>query len=178
MEFKVEVIRMIYKLFNYLKSVSVEGEHGMERLQHEMPYYQNEHVCVEVKENAHNDIQVRVTRANYDVNKVILEFINPMENMKAQLNPCGESQPYQPESQLNQCYICSDWGIYALGIEQDQGHQASFTVTPTDIRVEIPVSSSDLSQCYHVLFEKYLTVHSNQEIVSRFKHQLGYSVAN
>lgn len=178
MKFKVEVRGMIYKLFNHLKSVSVEGNHGVERLRHETPYYQNDQVCVEVKENVHNEIQVRVTRANHEVTKVILEFINPMESVKAQLNPYGESQPYQPEAQLNQCYICSDWGIYALGIEQDQGHQASFTVTPTDIRVEIPVDSSDLNQCYRILFEKYLMVHSNQEIVSRFKHQLGYSVAN
>ncbi len=168
---------MIYKLFNYLKSVSVEGEHGVEVLQHESPYYQNEDVCIAVEEVAHNEIQIQIIRTNHTLEKVVLEFVNPMENVKAQLDSTGVAIPFSEEAKMNQCYICSDWGVYALGIEKNCGNQVSFIVTPHDIKVEVPVNQST-NQCYRILFEKYLMVHSNQEIISRFNHQLGYSIAN
>ena len=57
-------------LFNYLKSVSVEGEHGIEYLRHNSPYFESEHVCIEVKEVSHNEIQVQVIRTVYPLYKV------------------------------------------------------------------------------------------------------------
>lgn len=168
---------MIYKLFNYLKSVSVEGEHGIEYLRHNSPYFESEHVCIEVKEVSHNEIQVQVIRTVYPLYKVRLEFFNPMENIKAQLDSTGVSTPFSEEAKHNQCYTCSDWGVYALGIEKDYGNDASFLVSPHYIKVEIPLNDSNDS-CYRLLFEKYLTIHPNQEIVSRFNQLLGYSIAN
>ena len=168
---------MIYKLVNYLKAVTVETEAGSIELEHQSPYYVNNDVCLEVKEISHNEIQVQVIQTNQPLHKVVLEFMNPIENLKAQLNETGDSTPFSEESKMNQCYICSDWGVYALGVEKDYGEEASFTVTPNYIKVEVPVQHSN-KQCYRILFEKYLTIHPTQEIISRFNHQLGYSVAN
>ena len=110
---------MIYKLVNYLKAVTVEGESGQLELEHQSPYYVNNDVCLEVKEISHNEIQVHVIQTNQPLHKVVLEFMNPIENLKAQLNETGDSPPFSEESKMNQCYICSDWGVYALGVEKD-----------------------------------------------------------
>lgn len=168
---------MIYKLVNHLKSVSVEGDHGIEYLRHEPPYYDNEHVCIEVKEVSHNEIQIEVIRTVYPLHKVRLEFVNPMENVKSQLDTTGIATPLLEESKADQCYTCSDRAVYALGVEKEYGSHASFIVTPKYIKVEIPLSDPHQA-CCRLLFEKYLTVHPAEEIISRFNRQLGYSIAN
>lgn len=167
---------MIYKLFNYLSSVSVVTEHGIEYLRHNGSYYENEQTCIEIKEVAHNEIQVTIKRTLIPIDKINLEFINPMESVKAQLNMTGEVLPYQEGFKDNQCFTCSDLGVYALGIEKDHENQASFLVTPHYILVELtPVKTADH---YRLVFEKYLKVHSNKEIVSRFNHLLEEAVSH
>ena len=88
---------MIYKLVNYLKAVTVETEAGQIELEHQSPYYVNNDVCLEVKEISHNEIQVQVIQTNYPLHKVVLEFMNPIENLKAQLNETGDSTPFSEE---------------------------------------------------------------------------------
>lgn len=167
---------MIYKLINHLKSVSVEGEHGVEYLRHEPPYYENEHVCIEVKEISHNEIQVKVIRTVYPLYKVRVEFLNPMENVKSQLDTAGVATPFLEEAKVDQCYVCSERAVYALGIEKEDGNHASFLVTPNYIKVELPLNDSHQA-CARILFEKYLTVHPVGEIISRFNRQLEELVA-
>lgn len=76
---------MIYKLFNYLKSVSIESEEGIQTLTHEGKYYQNDHVCLEVQEVNHNEIQFKVVNADCEIKHIYVDFINPIENVKAHL---------------------------------------------------------------------------------------------
>ena len=172
----VEVLKMIYKFINYLKSVSVEGEHGVEQLRHNPPYYENDHVCLEIKEVSHNEIEIQVKRCVFPIHQVHLEFLNPMENIKSQLGLNGEVQPFKEVIQPNPCYICSDLGTYAFGIEADEFHQGTFLVNQQEVWVDIPMH--DIHQPnIRLVFEKYLSVHPNQEIISRFNELLTMGMA-
>lgn len=167
---------MIYKFINYLKSVSVEGEYGVEHLRHNPPYYENNHVCLEIKEVAHNEISVQVKRCMFPIHHIHLEFLNPMENIKAQLDLNGDIHPFCEEAKNSPCYICSDLGIYALGMETSESNQASFWVNAREISVDIPLHEMNHTSA-RLVFEKYLSVHPNQEIISRFNQLLMTGVA-
>ena len=165
---------MIYKLFNYLKSVSIESEEGIQTLTHEGKYYQNDHVCLEVQEVNHNEIQFKVVNADCEIKHIYVDFINPIENVKATLDDNGNLLPISEDDILqNQCYVYSDWGTYALGIENGYDKGVNFQVDPNEIHLSFDLNESKLP-CYRLLFEKYLSVYKGSEIVNRFKHQLGY----
>ncbi len=167
---------MMHKFINYLKSVSVEGENGVEQLRHNPPYYENEHVCLEIKEVAHNELLVQVKRCMFPIHHVHLEFVNPMENIKSQLDLNGDVQPFCEEVKNSPCYICSDLGTYAFGVEADEANHASFFVNARDILVDIPLHKMNQMSA-RLVFEKYSRVYPNQEIISRFNHLLTTRVA-
>lgn len=165
---------MIYKLFNYLKSVSIENEEGVQTLTHQGNCYQNEHVCLEVQEVNHNEIQIKVVNTDCEIKHIYVDFLNPMENVKATLDQEGNLLPISDDDILkNQCYIYSDWGTYALGLENGFDKGANFKVNPNEIHLSFDIEESNLP-CYRLLFEKYLSVHKGSDIVNRFKQQLGY----
>lgn len=91
---------MIYKLFNYLKSVSIESEEGIQTLTHEGKYYQNDHVCLEVQEVNHNEIQFKVVNADCEIKHIYVDFINPIENVKATLDDNGNLLPISDDDIL------------------------------------------------------------------------------
>ncbi|MDE5978066.1 MAG: hypothetical protein K2G70_06365 [Turicibacter sp.] len=162
---------MIYKLVNHLKSVSVEGEQGIEYLRHDDAHYENEHVCIEIKEVSHNEIQIKVLRAIHPIYKIRLEFLNPMQNIKLGLDALGQGSLLLEEPTTDQCYVCSDQALYALGIKQENKNHATFMVDPNHIKVEIPVNDTH-QLCCHLLFEKYLSIHPAKKAISNFKHHL------
>lgn len=168
---------MIYKLFNYLKSVSIESEGGIQTLTHEGSCYQNDHVCLEVTEVNHNEIQLKVVQSDCEIKHIYVEFLNPMENVKATLDPDGNLLPIHDEDILkNQCYVYSDWGTYALGLENGFDSGANFQVSPAEIHLSFDLDENQQTKfpCYRLLFEKYLAVHNATDIIHRFNQQLGY----
>lgn len=168
---------MIYKLFNYLKSVSIESDEGIQTLTHQGNCYENDQVCLEVKEVKHNEIQLKVVKADCEIKHIYVDFFNPMENVKATLDDEGNLLPISDEDILqNQCYVYSDWGTYAIGLENGFDSGANFQVSPYEIHMSFDLDDSKTSTfpCYRLLFEKYLAVHQGNEIVKRFKQQLGY----
>ena len=48
---------------------------------------------------------MQVIQTNQPLHKVVLEFMNPIENLKAQLNETGDSTTFSEESNMNLCYI-------------------------------------------------------------------------
>ena len=165
---------MIYKLFNYLKSVSIENEEGIQNLEHEGNFYKNDHVCLEVQEVNHNEIQFKVVSTDCEIKHIYVDFMNPIENVKATLDDDGNLLPISDEDILkNQCYVYSDWGTYALGFENGFDKGVNFQINPYEIHLSFDLHDSHLP-CYRLLFEKYLAVYRGNEIIQRFKKQLGY----
>lgn len=168
---------MIYKLFNYVKGVTIENESGIQCLAHDCNCYKNQEVCVEVKEVAHNEIQLKVLKAECPIHHIHVDFLNPMENVKGIVDSCGNVQPInETDEQENKCLIYSDYGTYALGLENGFDMGGIFKVDPNEIHLSFSLESDEIKSlpCYRLIFEKYLAVHSGDQIIERFNHCLGY----
>lgn len=172
-----EVNSMIYKLINYVKGVKIENDHGVQVLTHESNCYENSDFCVEVTEVAHNEIQVKVLKADSPIQHIYVDFINPMENVKATLDSSGNLIPITEGAEKeNQYFVYTDYGTYAIGLENGFDSGGVFRVDPNEIHLDLHLenaSNHDLP-CYRLAFEKYLACYSGPRIVERFNHLLGY----
>ncbi len=172
-----EVNSMIYKLINYVKGVKIENESGIQSLTHESNCYESQDFCIEVTEVAHNEIQVKVLKANAPIQHIYVDFLNPMENVKATLDSSGNMIPInEGDEKENQCFVYTDYGTYALGLENGFDSGAVFKVDSKEIHLDFHLENQthhDLP-CYRLAFEKYLACHSGPRIVERFNHLLGY----